>query len=63
MWWYTGGDTVIRVELGDTQLEGVTGSGQQREASAFLEQLTEVKGKKNLTARQAQGKATLNRLT
>lgn len=45
MWWYSGGDTIIRVELGDTQLEGVTGRGQRREASAFLERLTEVKGK------------------
>ena len=35
MWWYSGGETVIRVELGDTQLEGVTGSGQQREVSAY----------------------------
>ena len=46
MWWYSGGDTVIRVELGDTQLEGVTARGQRREAFAFLEQLAEVKGKR-----------------
>ena len=35
MWWYFGGDTVTRVELGHTQLEGVTGRGQRREAFAF----------------------------
>jgi len=45
MWWYSGGDTVIRMEFGDTQLEGVTGRGQRRETFAFLEKLTEVKEK------------------
>ena len=45
MWCYSGGDTVIRVELGDTQLEGLTGRGQRREGTAFLGHLTEAKGK------------------
>ena len=29
MWWYSGGDTAIRVGLGDTRLEGVIGRRQQ----------------------------------
>ena len=44
MWWYSPGDTDIRVELEDTQLKGMTGRRQQREALTFLEQSTEVKG-------------------
>ena len=44
MWWYSPGDTDIRVELEGTQLEGMTGRRQQREALTFLEQSTEVKG-------------------
>ena len=50
MWWYSGGETVIRVEMGDTQLEGVTGGEQQPEALAFLEQLTMLK--ENVPERQ-----------
>ena len=46
IWWYSGGGTVLRVEMGDTQLECVTSKEQQREALAFLEQLNNVKGKR-----------------
>ena len=45
MWWYSGGDSVIRMKLGDAQLEGVINEGQRQEGFAFLEKLTEVKGK------------------
>ena len=30
-WWYSGGDTMVRVTTGDTQLEGVLSSDRQRE--------------------------------
>ena len=41
-WWYSGGDTIIRVKLGDTQLEGLVGSKEQREASDFVDSLLEL---------------------
>ncbi|MFQ6028846.1 MAG: hypothetical protein ACE5Q6_15290 [Dehalococcoidia bacterium] len=43
LWWYSGGGTVIRLELGDTQLEGVMSSGRQREESEFLDALDMLK--------------------
>ena len=30
-WWYSGGDTMVRVTTGDTQLEGLLSSDRQRE--------------------------------
>ena len=49
IWWYSGGETVIRVELGDTQLEGLVGSAGQREASDFVDSLLELQGKAQST--------------
>ena len=43
MWWYSG-NTVIRVELGDTQLERLVSSKRQMEASEFVDSLLELKG-------------------
>ena len=45
LWWYSGGDLVLRMKFGDAQLEGVIDGGLQREGFAFLEQLTEIMGK------------------
>ena len=44
VWWYSGGETLIRVDLGDTQLEGLVGSKGQREASDFVDSLLELTG-------------------
>jgi len=44
MWWYSGGDTVIRVELGETQIEVVVASKRQKEASDFVDSLLELTG-------------------
>jgi len=40
-WWYSGGDTMVRVTTGDTQLEGPVGSKRQKEASDFVDSLLE----------------------
>lgn len=45
MWWYSGGNPVIRVKLGDAQLEVGIDGGQRREGFGFLDQLAKVKGK------------------
>lgn len=44
MWWYSGGDPVIRVKLGDAQFESVIAKGHRQEGLTFLERLTEIKG-------------------
>ena len=43
-WWYSGGDTMVRVKMADTQLEGVVSSDRQREASDFVDSLLELMG-------------------
>ena len=43
LWWYSGGDPVIRVRLGDALLEVLIDEGQRQEGFALLEKLTEVK--------------------
>ena len=42
MWWYSGGQTVIRLDLGDAQLEELVGSKDQKEASGFVASLLEL---------------------
>ena len=41
--WFPARDTVVRVEMGETQTELVVGRGGRREASEFLSDLMEVK--------------------
>jgi len=43
-WWFPARDTVVRVKMGETQIEVVVGRGGRREASEFLKILTEIKG-------------------
>ena len=44
IWWYSGGDPIIRVKLGDAEFEGAIGRGHRLEDLTFLERLTEIKG-------------------
>ncbi|MFQ6030588.1 MAG: hypothetical protein ACE5Q6_24210 [Dehalococcoidia bacterium] len=43
-WWYSGGDTIVRVTTGNTQFEGLVASKRQREASDFVDSLLELRG-------------------
>ena len=51
-WWYSGGDTMVRITTGDTPFEGLAAGKREREATGFVNRLIELTSNTSLIVRR-----------